>query len=90
MAKLSDQSVKGLRMRQMLGRTVLRLLRTEWADDPRAEEVKPQYEAQLQDINDELQRRRQARREALGEELPEGPTVQMKPVTLGAQAQEPE
>jgi len=93
MTDLSEQSVKSLRLRQSLGRWILKLFRTELRHEYDAEKVQAAeatYREQLQAINDELRKRRQARREALGEELPEAPRVQMRPAVLGTKARNKE
>jgi len=89
MTELSEQSIKTLRFRQNLGRWILKVLRREMVDEydaQKVQEVEAIYHEQLQQVNDELQRRRRARREELGEELPESPVAKMKPAVLGTRA----
>lgn len=85
MPELSEQSVKSLRIRQQLGREIIRKLRTEWSDEDGAAEAKATYEEQLGRITEELRKRRKERREARGEEKPPEQVMEMKPATLGAQ-----
>lgn len=86
MSDLSGMTMGALRLRQMLGRLVVKKLCAEWRDEEGAAEALEKYKAQTMRITQEIRRRIRAEREAAGGELPPTQTVRMKPATLGAQA----
>lgn len=84
---LSEMDTGSLRMRQLLGRQIVKLLRTEWADDPRAPAALEKYRGQLREITAEIRRRTRKAREAAGIKKPEPRIVKAKTAVLGAKAQ---
>ena len=84
MADLSEQSLKSLQFRQQMGREILRLLRTKWRGEEGAAEAQARYEEQLEQITDEIRRRKRAAREARGEDKPPDQVIEMKVARMGA------
>ena len=83
---LARQSYKSLRMRQQLGRYLIRQIRTEWRGDGDWREAKGKLEKELREITVEIRKRNKARREAAGEPEPPTQRMQMKPAKLGTKA----
>lgn len=84
MSDLSGISDGALRLRQMLGREICRMLRRDWAAEEGAGEALTHYSGRVKAYTKELQRRRKAAREARGEPIPEPLTVMVKSAKLGA------
>jgi len=89
MPELSEMSIQALRMRQKLGRFIMRKIRRDWHDEEGAAEAIAKYDGQVRRITEELRRRRIAQRERLGEEKPADKTVTMKVASLGATTPKP-
>lgn len=84
MPTLQEQSLQSLLYRQQLAREVVRKLRTDWRDDPRAADAEVHYAGQLRTITEEIRRRRREARQARGEEKPPAVINVMNVARMGA------
>lgn len=81
--KLQGMDHNELMTRHFLGRAIIKLLRTEWADEEEAEEALDRYQAQQDQINAEIRRRRRKQREDAGIPKPAPRRVKAKAARLG-------
>jgi len=81
---LSDMSIDALRMRQTLGQMILRLLRTDWAEEEGAEQAFQTYREQLRRVNQALWEKIKQRREANGYQKPSPRIIHAQVGTMGA------
>lgn len=63
---IEDMTISQLRVRLKLGNMILRKLRSDWRDDPRAETAQARIAAQVAQVNAALVQKRRARREGQG------------------------
>jgi hypothetical protein len=85
MADVSEQDVQELRFRQVLGRSILKVLRAaKRAGEPGAAEAIATYTAQLRAIRAELMKRRREEREAQGVAKPAPVEVGLRAARMGA------
>lgn len=82
--RLGALSMQALQTRLTLGRGIVRKLRRDWAGEDGADAALERYTAQVDEIREEIMRRRRARRDSAGLSKPEPTVVKAKLGIMGA------
>lgn len=86
MSELADVPLNNLVMRRKLCVLIVRLLRTMWADDPRAPRAEQNFRDQLRQLDAAINARRMVLRRATGEADPERQAIGLDALGLAGKA----